>query len=316
VSAIRRDGLPVLAARGLISAASTWKALLLLLAVNALLALALARPAAFSLHEALDPLPNAFPLVKGGETTFLEHFFRSHPDVFGSSRSWAKLAGGDGNVSGLVRGFGGSLLFLGLVNAVVASVFAGGFAARFANDSTADLGEFLADAARFAPSSLTLSLVSAAGIGGAWWGLFLAPTKLYEAGELSFEWEAVGLALLRLLAFLVAAGLVRMTVLAARAAMGASGRLNPLLALATGAGRVAGHPVKALSIEVSFGVLGLGPLVLWGMFGPVWDGANFRMLALFVLLQQLLVLWRITVRASQLGAVAAWLKRGPETPPV
>src|SRR5450759_1384468 len=187
VSAIRRDGLPVLAARGLISAASTWKALLLLLAVNALLALALARPAAFSLHEALDPLPNAFPLVKGGETTFLEHFFRSHPDVFGSSRSWAKLAGGDGNVSGLVRGFGGRLLFLGLTNAVVASIFAGGFAARVASGSTADLGGFLADAARFAPSSLTLSLVSAAGIGGAWWGLFLAPTKLYEAGELSFE---------------------------------------------------------------------------------------------------------------------------------
>ncbi|HEX7580748.1 MAG TPA: hypothetical protein VF580_12175, partial [Thermoanaerobaculia bacterium] len=91
---------------------------------------------------------------------------------------------------------------------------------------------------------------------------------------------------------------------------------NPLLALATGAGRVAGHPVKALSIEVSFGVLGLGPLVLWGMFVPVWDGADLRMLALFVLLQQLLVLWRITVRASHLGAVAAWLKRGPETPPV
>lgn len=316
MSAIRRDALPILAARGFVSAASTWKALLLLLAVNALLAMALTRPAAFSLHETLDPLPNAFSLVKGGETTFYEHFFRSHPDVFGDSRSWAKLTRGEGKFSGLVRGFGASLLFLGLVNAVVASVFAGGFAARFASDSTSDLGGFLADAARFAPSSLMLSLFSAAGIGGAWWGLFLAPTKLYEASELSFEWEAVGLELLRLLIFLVAAGLVRMTILAARAAMGASGRLNPLLALATGAGRVVAHPVKALFLEVSFGVLGLGTLVLWGLFVPVWDGADLRMLALFVLMQQLFVLWRIAVRASHLGAVAAWLKRVPETPPV
>ncbi len=310
------DAIPVLALRGFGRAARAWKALLLLLAVNALLALALARPAAFSLHAALDPLPNAFPLVKGSDTTFPEHFLRSHPDVFGSSRTWAKLAGGEGDASGLLPGFGGSLLALGLLNALVASLFAGGFAARFAGESPAGLGAFLADAARAAPSSLALSFVSAAGIAGAWWGLFLAPGKLTEATDLSFEWEAVGLALLRLAAFLAAAGLVRMTVLASRAAMGASGRLNPFLALATGAGRVLAHPVKALSLEIAFAALGIGPLVLWGVFAPVWDGADLRMLALFVLLQQLLVLWRIAVRASHLGAVAAWMKPGPEAPPV
>jgi hypothetical protein len=311
VSPIRSDALPVLTARGFVRAASAWKALLLLLAVNALLALALSGPAASSLHQALDSLPNAGTLVKAGETTFPEHLLRSHPDLFGDPRAWARLAEGEGDLSEAARGFGGSLLFLGLLNAIVASIFAGGLAARFVDGSPSDLGGFLSGAARVAPSSLCLSLVSAAGIGGAWWGLFLAPGKLYAATALTFEWEAVGLALLRLSAFLVAAGLVRMTVLAARAALADSGRQSPLLALATGAGRVLAHPARALSLEVSFGLLGFGPLVLWGLLGPVWDGADLRVLALVVFLQQLLVLWRISVRASHLGAVGAWMKRAP-----
>ena len=308
MSAIRPDAISVLVARGFVRAASAWKAILLLLAVNALLALALAGPAASSLHVALDPLPNAAALVKGEETTFLEHFTRSYPGVFGGSRSWASLVSGEGDLAEAARGFGGSLLFLGLLNAIVASLFAGGLAARFVDGSPSDLGGFLAGAVRVAPSSFFLSLVSAAGIGGAWFGLFIAPGNLAPAGSLTFEWEAVGFALLRLSAFLAAAGLVRMTVLSARAAMAGSGGRNPLLALATGAGRVAAHPVKALSLEVAFGILSFGPLVLWGLFVPVWDGSDLRMLALFVVAQQLLVLWRISVRASHLGAVAAWLK--------
>ena len=311
MSPIRPDALPVLVARGFVRALTAWKEILLLLAVNGLLALVLARPAALHLHAALDPLPNAGPLVRSGETTFPEHFLRSHPDLFGDPRSLAKLASGDGDAADALRGFGGTLVALGLLNALVASFFAGGFAARFAEGKPGDLGGFLSAAARVAPASLGLSLVSAAGIGGAFWGLFLAPGKLTPPGSLTYEWEAVGLALARLSAFLLAAGLLRMTVLAARAAMAESGSRNPLLALATGAGRVAAHPVKALSLEASFGLLTWGPLLLWGLLVPAWDGSDLKGWALLVAAQQLLVLWRIAVRASQLGAVGAWMRKVP-----
>lgn len=311
MSPIRSDALLVLVARGFVRAATAWKEVLLLLAVNLLLALALARPAALPLQAVLDPLPNAGPLVRGGETTFAEHLLRSHPDLFGDPRSLAKLASGEGDPSDLLRGFGGTLVALGLLNALVASFFAGGLAARFAEGKVGDLGSFLSAAARVAPSSLVLSVLSAAGIGGAFWGLFLFPAKWTSPGSLTFEWETVGLALLRLSAFLVAAGLVRMAVLAARAAMAESGARNPLLALATGAGRVVAHPVKALALEASFGFLGLFPLLLWGLFVPTWDGSDPKGWALFFASQQLLVLWRIAVRASHLGAVGAWMRKAP-----
>ncbi len=315
MSPIRRDALPVLVARGFLSAGTAWKALLILLVVNALLSLALVRPAASALHQTLDRLPGAEALVKGGETTLWSHFQRIRPDVFGSfSVPGLSRSGRRGTSSAaLPTGMAGTLLFLGFINALVASLFSGGFAGRFAAESgEGDLGAFAADSIRYAATSLFLSLLSAAGIAGAWLGLFAAPARLYDETGLSFEWEVTGLFLVRILAFLLAAGLVRMFILATRAAVGLSGKANPLPALGSALGRIVRSPLKALFIEVSFGILALAPLAAWGLFAPVWDGADPWYLALFVLLQELLVLWRIAARVAQLGAVAAWL-RGSES---
>ena len=316
MSPISPSALPVLVARGFRCAVRAWKVLLVLLAVNALLALALAFPIASALHETLDPLPVADAVVKGGETTFWDHFTRNRPDVLGNLGSFGSLFGAEPEAGGLLhlQGAAGSLLALGLLNAVIASIFAGGLAVRFADGSEKDSRSFAADAARLALPSLALSVAAAAGIGGAWFVLFAAPSRLYDPGLLTFEWEAIVLALLRLSAFLVAAGLVRMAVLAARATMGRSGKWNPFLALATGTGRVAGSPLRALSLEVTFGLLGLGPLVVWALAVPVWDGKDLAKLALFVLAETLMVLWRILVRVAQLGAVSAWCGLGSSPP--
>jgi hypothetical protein len=69
-------------------------------------------------------------------------------------------------------------------------------------------------------------------------------------------------------------------------------------------------------MEGTFGALALLPLAAWGLFAPVWDGEGPWTFALFVLLQQLVVLWRITTRVAHLGAVAAWLRGGAATRPV
>ena len=317
MSPIPPGALPVLVARGFRSGLRAWKVLLVLLGVNALLALALAFPITSALHETLDPLPTADSLVKGGETTFWDRFTRSRPDVLGNLGSFGSLFGAEPEAGGLLRlqGAAGSLLALGLLNAVVASICAGGLAARFADGTETDFGAFAADAARRALPSLALSVAAVAGIGGAWFVLFAAPARLYDPGLLSFEWEAIALTLLRLGAFLVAAGLVRMAVLSARAAMGRSGKGSPLLALAIGAGRVAGSPLRALSLEVTFGLLGLGPLLIWALSVPFWDGKDPAKLALFVLGETSMVLWRILVRVAHLGAVSAWTGLGSSPSP-
>ena len=98
-----------------------------------------------------------------------------------------------------------------------------------------------------------------------------ATGTLYDPDELRYEWEAVGLLLFRLGVFLLAAGYIRLVVLYARAALG-QGIPNPFTALMRGLGFVLGRPARTLSLEVLFGALGLLPLLVWLLVGPVWDG--------------------------------------------
>jgi len=121
----------------------------------------------------------------------------------------------------------------------------------------------------------------------------------------------VGLLLLRLGAFLLVAGCVRLVVLYARAALG-QGTWNPITALMRGLGFVLGRPVRTLALEILFGIIGLLPLLVWLFLGPVWDGKEAGDLALILAGQQLVVLLRILVRAGNLGAASAYLKRSKE----
>lgn len=312
---MKREALPILAARGFVSAFTAWKALLFLLLVNAALALAFAGPVRAALHDALDSNPMADRLLGAVDATFFTHFRRAHPDVLGDVEPLEKLAAGEAPEKNplALSGAAGSLVLFGLLSALAASVAAGGFAGRFgAERERGSLSAFGTDCGRFAFSSLVLGAVALAGIVGAYLLLFAAPGRLYAASELRYEWEATGLVLFRLVAFLVAAGSVRLAVAFARAAMGISRNGNPFLALASGAGFVLGRPGRALVLEVLFGAAALVPLGLWGAWAPVWDGADPARFALLAALQQLLVFWRIACRAAHLGAASAWMRRTAE----
>ncbi len=312
---MRRDGLLVLAARGLGSAFGAWKALFLALALNALLASALVRPAGAALHAAADEGPVAARLLSEEKATFWDHFTRAHHDVFGDLSTLDDLASGEEVKKSLLSlsGAAGALVWLSLASALLAAVLAGGFAGRFgAERDRASLAAFGADCGRFAFSSLLLGLLSLVGIVLAYRFLFAWPGRLYEASELRYEWEAVALLLARLLAFLLAAALVRLVVLYARAEIGLTRNGNPFLALATAAGFLAARPGRTLSLQLLFGAAGLAPLIAWGLWAPVWNGSDTLALVLLAAAQQLVVLWRIAARAAHLGAASSFLRRSRE----
>jgi hypothetical protein len=312
---MKRDALPLLVARGIASALSAWKALLLVLLVNVALAFVLARPVTAALHDLLDLLPSAQGLLTKPDALLFENVTRTHPRLLGDVDTLDDLAAGK-DVSSTFLGMdgaSGTLVTLGLLNALLAGLFAGGFAGRFGADrDRGSLAAFGADAGRFAFSSLFLSVLSIAGILASYTYLFAATGAWYEAEERRYEWEATGLLLARLLLFLLAAGLVRLVVLFSRASMGLSRNGNPFLALASGAGFVAGRPIKALLREVVFGGGRVLPLVLWGALAPVWNGRDPGGRALFFAAQQAVVFLTIVFSVGELGAASSWMRRTAE----
>jgi len=323
---VRRDSILVLAARGLFSALETWKAILLFLVLNAVLAAAFLHPLASALHQTLDKSPWAERLGAGDADlhTFFTAFTRARPDVLGDFEKWDEALTGEGGerrpsgkaapLSGFfgTTGLSGAAVAYAALAALLAALFSGGFAGRFgAERDRGSLSAFGADAARFAVPSLLFGAMSLAGIVAAYRWVYAAPGTLYEADELRYEWEATGLLLLRLGAFLLVAGYLRLVVTYARAAMG-QGATNPVSALMTGFGFVLGRPARTLAIEILFGILGVLPLVVWGLIGPVWNGGALADFALILAGQQLVVLLRIVTRAGHLGAASAWLMRSKE----
>ncbi|HEX7613934.1 MAG TPA: hypothetical protein VF554_01530 [Thermoanaerobaculia bacterium] len=323
---MRRDSVLVLATRGLASALGTWKAILLFLVLNALLAAAFLHPLASALHETLDKNPWAERLAAGDTDlhTFFTSFARTRPDVLGDLEKWDEAVTGErgergpsGKATPLSGFFGttglsGSAVAYAALAAVLAALFSGGFAGRFgAERDRTSLAAFGADAARFAVPSLLFGALSLAGILAAYRWVYAAAGTLYEPDELRYEWEATGLVLLRLGAFLLVAGILRLVVTYARAAMG-QGATNPFAALMSGFGFVLARPARTLAIEIFFGVLGILPLLVWAFLGPVWNGGDFADFALILAGQQLVVILRILTRAGHLGAASAYLKRSRE----
>ncbi|MFI5119788.1 MAG: hypothetical protein ACHQM4_05210 [Thermoanaerobaculia bacterium] len=323
---MKRDSVLVLATRGLFSALETWKALLLVLVLNAALAFAFMHPLTSALRQALDKSPWAERLAAGNAElhAFFTSFVRTHPDIFGDLSKWDEAVTGERGertpsgrpapLSGFFRtsGLSGSAVGFGALAALLAALFSGGFAGRFgAERERASLAAFGADAARLAVPSLLLGALSLAGILAAYRFLYAATGILYEPDELRYEWEAVGLLLFRLGIFLLAAGYIRLVVLYARATLG-QGIPNPLTALMRGLGFVLGRPIRTLALEILFGVFGLLPLLVWLLLGPVWNGKEPGDLALILAGQQLVVLLRILTRAGHLGAASAYLKRSQE----
>jgi hypothetical protein len=323
---MRRDSILVLATRGLVSALETWKALLLFLVLNAALAFAFTHPLTSALRQTLDKSPWAERLAAGNADlhTFFTSFTRTRPDVLGDLSKWDEAVTGERQertasgqpapLSGFFRtsGLSGSAVGFGALTALLAALFSGGFAGRFgAERERTSFAAFGADAARFAVPSLLLGALSLAGILAAYRFIYAAAGTLYEPEELRYEWEAVGLLLLRLGAFLLVAGAIRLVVLYARAALG-QGFPNLLAALMRGLGFVLGRPARTLALEILFGVLGLVPLLAWLLAGPVWDGKMLGDLALILAGQQLVVLLRILTRAGHLGAASAYLRRSKE----
>jgi len=325
---VKRDSLLVLAMRGAVSALTTWKALLLALVANLLLAYAFAHPVNVALRSALDRSPWGARLSGASPPLWRFHgeLARARPDVLGDLSAWDEIATGDGGERGTARheplagflrqtGAAGAAVGFAILSAALAAVFAGGFAGRFGSEKErASLAAFGADAARFAPASLVLGTLSLVGIAAAYRWVYGATGTLYEPEDLRYEWEAVALVLARLLAFLLVAAFLRMLVLYARAGMGRSGRANLAGALGVSLGFVARRPARALALEILFGALGVLPLAAWAFFGPVWDGREAGALALVVLGQTAVVFWRILTRAAYLGAAAAFLARATEEP--
>jgi hypothetical protein len=314
---MRRDGVSVLAARGYASAFVAAKALLLALLLNVLLGFVLARPVGAAFHETLDEHPAAARLFEAEPAGFMDELMRSRPAVLGDVHVLDALATGGAVKKNLLSLTGGAgfLVWGSIASALLAAVLAGGFAGRFgAERERASLSAFGADCGRFAFSSLLLGLVSLAGIVLAYRYVFAWPGTLYEPDELRYEWEAVALLLTRLLAFLVAAALVRLVVLYARAEIGITRNGNPFLAIATAAGFVAARPARTVALEILFGAAGLVPLLAWGAWAPAWNGLDPVGLVLVVLGQQLVIAWRIASRAAHLGAASAFLRRSREIP--
>ena len=318
---MKRDRLLALFGRGFLGAALTWKAVLVALALNAALAFALVRPTASALHDALDRNPWADRLAKGADTVFFTHFTRSRPDVLGDVEKLQDLATGTAPAGTSARaklaelvpkeGLAGSTVAFGLLSAALAALLAGGFAGRLgAERDRSSLAAFGSDCARFALPSLLLGLLSAGLVIGAWWWIYVQTGLLYDAADFRYEWQAVALQLLRLLLFLVAAGYARLFVLYSRAAMGLSGSTNLAAALGRGLGFVLSRPARTMILEILFGAAGLLPLLLWGLFGRAWDGADRSDFWLLLALQQAVLLVRILSRTAHLGAASAWLAAG------
>jgi hypothetical protein len=323
---VKRDSVLVLASRGVFSALAAWKALLLALVLNLLLAYAFAHPVNAALRQALDRSPWAARLTAANAPLFefYGEISRARPDVFGDLSAWDAIATGDEGERGAARraplagflsttGVASSAAGFAVLAACLAALLAGGFAGRFgATKEAGSLPAFGADAARFAPASLLLGAVSLVGIAAAYRFLYAATGTLYEAEDLRYEWEAILLSVLRLGAFLFAAAVVRLVVLYTRAAMGRAGRANLAGALGTAIGFLARRPARAFALEIFFGAAGILPLLLWAFLGPVWDGKDGASLALVVLGQQAVVFLRILARTAHLGAASAFLARASE----
>ena len=271
---MKRPGLLSVSAKGLALAVSTWKALGVALLANAALALAFTLPAAERLRSTL---PAALSLEETAAALWQD-------------------------------GEGASLLAFGLLSSLLASVMAGGLAGRFgAERDRGSLSAFGADAGRYFFSSLVLGLVSLCGIGLAGLLFVVAPLTLVDVDGLRYGWEATGLLLLGLGAFLLAAAAVRLTVAFARAAIGHSRRGDPFQALARGLGFLAGRPLRALGVEVLFGLAAAAPAAYLALARP-WDGRDLRLFALHLAAQQAVVAWRILCRAGYLGTASAWMR--------
>lgn len=310
--------LPAVAARGVALALTTWKALLVALLLNAALATVLVRPAATALHETLDRNPWADRMRTSLDVLFFTHFTRARPDVLGDVGRLEDLATGavpppsgkPVTLAGLLPkgGLAGSVIAFGVLYAALSALLAGGFAGRFgAPSDRSSLAAFGSDCGRFALPSLFLGLMGAGGILAAWRWIYVQTGLLYDPGSFRYEWQAVALQLLRLLAFLAAAGYLRLAVQYSRAAMGLSGSANPVSALGRGLGFVLRRPVGTMALEVLFGAAGLLPPVLWVLLGRAWDGSDPKEFWLLLALQQLVVFFRIAARTAHLGAASAWL---------
>lgn len=312
---MKGDALPVLWARGLLSAARTWKALLLALALNAALALVVTAPLASHLHDLLDERPTAAPLANGRDLVLEAHLLRAEPGLLGGRERLEALGRGELLLEELplLSGPLAGLLTAGLLHVVLSGLLAGGFAGRLAAErERGSLGAFLADVVRLGPPSLFLGLLGLVAIVGAFYLFVELPRAATLSPDLRWDQERTGLSLLRLGAFLLTAGAIRAVVAQSRAALGLSRSANPLAALGAGLGFVLGRPVKALLLEVAFGATALLPLGLWLLFAPSFGDGDLRLLALLVAGQQAIVLLRITARAAHLGAASAWMRGARE----
>lgn len=312
---MKGNALPFLWARGLIAAAATWKALLLALALNAALALVVTAPLASRLHDLLDRRPTTDVLAKGWDVVLGAHLLRSEPGLLGDRVRLDALEQGTLPLAEipLLSGPLAGLLVAGLLHAALASLLAGGFAGRFAAErERGSLASFLSDVVRLGLPSLLIGALGLAAILGSFLLFIELPREATLSPELRWDWERTGLSLLRLFAFLGAAGLTRAVVAQSRAALGLAKTANPFLALASGLGFVLGRPVKALLLEAAFGVTALLPLSLWLFFAPSWSGGDARLLALLVAGQQAAVLVRIVARTAHIGAATAWMRGARE----
>lgn len=313
---MKGDALPVLWARGVAAALVTWKALLLALALNAALAVVVVAPLASRLHDLLDSRPAADVLAKGWDLVAGAHLLRAEPGLLGDRARLDALERGDlllaeaPRLSGPLAG----LLAAGLLHVLLSALLAGGFAGRFAAErDRGSLAAFLGDVVRLGPSSVFLGALGLGAVLGAFHLLVELPREATLSPDLRWDWERTGLSLLRLGAFLVATGAVRAIVAQSRAALGLGKTANPLAALGAGLGFVLGRPVKALLLELSFGVTALLPLAAWLLFAPSWSGGDPRLLALLVAGQQLVVLLRILARTAHVGAASGWMRVARET---
>lgn len=286
------------ALRGASLASSVAPALVASLVLSAAIASAAASPTAASLHAALDRLPGAASLATSRDAALAVHLALARPALAGAT-PWA--VGGAGGAL-LQEGALGSLLALALASAAVSSVLAGGFASRLASrDGRRSLPDFAADAVRFAPSSLLLGALSLGLLLGLFRLLVMLPARF--AAEISFryEWEAVLLRAGGGILFLVAGALARSAILAARGAMGTSGRANPVAALWKGLNLVVGRPGTVLSLEALFALAAILPPLLWAAFSPTlpgWQGPLVDVLG-----QEVVLFLSVGSRVAHLGAL-------------
>ena len=313
---MKGDVLPLLFVRGVAAAVTTWKALLLALFLNAALALVVTAPLASRLHDLLDARPASEGLSKGWDLVLGAHLLRSEPGLLGDRDRLDTLERGTLPLAELplLSGPLAGLFAAGLLHAALSALLAGGFAGRFAAErERGSLAAFLADSVRLGLPSLLLGALGLSAILGAFHLFVELPREATLSPDLRWDWERTGLSLLRLFAFLGAAGAVRAVVAQSRAALALAKTANPFLALASGLGFALGRPVKALLLEAAFGVTALLPLALWLLLAPSWSGGDLRLLALLVAGQQSVVLLRLLARTAHLGAATAWMRGARES---